>query len=55
MKMTNIAGPPPGWETKTHNRYISKDRDLLKVLEKEIRKGSAMGTSWPLGSLHYAD
>ena len=51
MKVTNIAVPPPGWETKTHNRYISKDRDLLKILENEIRKGPAMGTSWSLSRL----
>lgn len=28
------AGPSPGWTTKTHRRYISKDRKLLKSLEK---------------------
>ncbi|KAF9468198.1 hypothetical protein BDZ94DRAFT_849450 [Collybia nuda] len=27
------AGPIPGWKTKTHRRYISKDRVLLKMLE----------------------
>ena len=27
------AGPAPGWKTKTHRRYISKDRELLKQLE----------------------
>ncbi|KAH6909220.1 hypothetical protein BKA70DRAFT_1103120 [Coprinopsis sp. MPI-PUGE-AT-0042] len=27
------AGPTPGWRTKTHKRYISKDRALLKQLE----------------------
>ncbi|KAF5358764.1 hypothetical protein D9758_008558 [Tetrapyrgos nigripes] len=26
-------GPPPGWKTKLHKRYISKDRVLLKQLE----------------------
>ncbi|KAG2140148.1 hypothetical protein DEU56DRAFT_972326 [Suillus clintonianus] len=31
---TIIAGPPPGWCTKTHRRYISKDRQLLKAIEK---------------------
>ncbi|KAG6853479.1 hypothetical protein C0991_004095 [Blastosporella zonata] len=27
------AGPAPGWKSKTHKRYISKDRALLKQLE----------------------
>ncbi|KAG6843194.1 hypothetical protein H0H93_001921, partial [Arthromyces matolae] len=27
------AGPAPGWKSKTHKRYISKDRTLLKKLE----------------------
>ncbi|KAG1750091.1 hypothetical protein EDB19DRAFT_1936844 [Suillus lakei] len=31
---TIIAGPPPGWCTRTHRRYISKDRQLLKAIEK---------------------
>ncbi|KAG1733582.1 uncharacterized protein EDB91DRAFT_1299812 [Suillus paluster] len=30
---TILAGPPPGWCTKTHRRYISKDRQLLKATE----------------------
>jgi len=34
-----IAGPVPGWKTKTHKRFISKDRLLLKQLE-EAQKGS---------------
>ncbi|PFH46772.1 hypothetical protein AMATHDRAFT_69093 [Amanita thiersii Skay4041] len=28
-----LAGPNSGWTTKTHKRYISKDRVLLKQLE----------------------
>lgn len=52
MNMVNIIGPPPGWETKTHNRYISKDRELLKVLERESRKGPSMGMSWALSFIH---
>ncbi|KAF7317803.1 UDENN domain-containing protein [Mycena kentingensis (nom. inval.)] len=28
------AGPPPGWKTRTHTRYISKDRALLRRLEE---------------------
>lgn len=31
------AGPPPGWKTRTHKRYISKDRVLLKQLESAIK------------------
>ncbi|KAN0093280.1 hypothetical protein V8E55_004064 [Tylopilus felleus] len=31
---TVVAGPSPGWTTKTHRRYISKDRQLLKSLEQ---------------------
>lgn len=31
---TPIPGPAPGWKTKTHRRYISKDRSLLKTLEQ---------------------
>jgi len=27
------AGPAPGWKTKKHKRYISKDRVLLNQLE----------------------
>ncbi|KXN88654.1 Protein DENND6A [Leucoagaricus sp. SymC.cos] len=31
------AGPPPGWKTKTHKRYTSKDHTLLKELEIAAR------------------
>ncbi|KAF8896541.1 hypothetical protein BD779DRAFT_1608730 [Infundibulicybe gibba] len=31
--ITHPAGPEPGWKTKTHNRYVSKDKTLLKELE----------------------
>jgi hypothetical protein len=34
------AGPAPGWKTKTHRRYISKDRELLKELEHACSKGN---------------
>ena len=34
------AGPAPGWKTKTHKRYISKDRELLKQLEYACSKGN---------------
>uniref|UniRef100_D8PVD3 UDENN domain-containing protein n=1 Tax=Schizophyllum commune (strain H4-8 / FGSC 9210) TaxID=578458 RepID=D8PVD3_SCHCM len=33
------AGPRPGWKTKTHKRYVSKDRSLLKQLETACEKG----------------
>ena len=36
-----IAGPAPGWKTKTHKRYISKDRILLKALEDSLRGSDA--------------
>ncbi|KAH7341891.1 hypothetical protein B0J17DRAFT_648460 [Rhizoctonia solani] len=35
---TQTLGPAPGYHTK-HNRYISKDRVLLKRLEASIREG----------------
>ena len=31
------AGPAPGWKTRTHKWYISKDRALLKHLEAAIK------------------
>ncbi|KAK7005818.1 UDENN domain-containing protein [Favolaschia claudopus] len=34
------AGPPPGWKTRTHSRYISKDRALLRRLEEACANGS---------------
>ncbi|KAF8824821.1 hypothetical protein HHX47_DHR7000168 [Lentinula edodes] len=34
---TATPGPPPGWTTKLHKRYISKDRTLLKQLEDACR------------------
>ncbi|KAH8990318.1 hypothetical protein EDB92DRAFT_1935384 [Lactarius akahatsu] len=38
---TRSAGPEPGWKTKTHNRYTSKDRQLLQQLEAVAGGGSA--------------
>ncbi|KAH9064018.1 hypothetical protein EDB87DRAFT_1786195 [Lactarius vividus] len=38
---TRSAGPEPGWKTKTHNRYTSKDRQLLQQLEAVARGGNA--------------
>jgi hypothetical protein len=29
----HFAGLEPGWKTKTHKRYTSKDRQLLQQLE----------------------
>ncbi|KAJ7187904.1 hypothetical protein C8R46DRAFT_1205136 [Mycena filopes] len=34
------AGPPPGWKTRTHTRYVSKDRPLLRRLEEACARGS---------------
>ena len=39
------AGPAPGWKTRTHKRYISKDRALLKHLEAAI-KGDDQARKW---------
>ena len=39
------AGPAPGWRTKTHRRYISKDRVLLKQLETACRGNDRTSTS----------
>ncbi|KZT20425.1 DUF1630-domain-containing protein [Neolentinus lepideus HHB14362 ss-1] len=33
VREKDLAGPKPGWTTKTHNRYTSKDRALLKKVE----------------------
>lgn len=38
---TPLPGPLPGWKTKTHRRYISKDRSLLKVLEQAVLKSDS--------------
>ncbi|KAJ7510496.1 hypothetical protein B0H11DRAFT_2216285 [Mycena galericulata] len=34
------AGPAPGWKTRTHKRYVSKDRALLRRLEDACAGGS---------------
>ncbi|KAF9016266.1 DUF1630-domain-containing protein [Hymenopellis radicata] len=34
-------GPSPGWKTKTHKRYISKDQHLLARLESSCRGSDA--------------
>ncbi|KAJ6594236.1 hypothetical protein B0H19DRAFT_1012366 [Mycena capillaripes] len=34
------AGPAPGWKTRTHTRYVSKDRALLRRLEDVCARGS---------------
>ncbi|KAF8501566.1 hypothetical protein F5888DRAFT_1609074 [Russula emetica] len=36
-----FAGPSPGWKTKTHKRYTSKDRQLLRTLETAAGSGNA--------------
>jgi hypothetical protein len=45
MASTAIAGPAPGWKTKTHKRYISKDRTLLKELEEALQGSERTSTS----------
>jgi hypothetical protein len=32
------AGPSPGWVTKRHNRYISKDTEILKQMQDAFGK-----------------
>lgn len=34
------VGPAPGWKTKTHRRYISKDHGLLKQIEHACSQGN---------------
>lgn len=36
------VGPHPGWKTKTHKRFISKDHDILKQLENACRNGGEL-------------
>ncbi|KAH9926820.1 hypothetical protein B0H21DRAFT_700727 [Amylocystis lapponica] len=31
--LASMPGPPPGWTTRTHKRYTSRDRTLLKQLQ----------------------
>jgi len=38
---TPLPGPIPGWKTKTHKRYISKDRSLLKTLEQAVLRSNS--------------
>ncbi|THH33219.1 hypothetical protein EUX98_g952 [Antrodiella citrinella] len=44
------AGPAPGWKSKTHKRYISRDRALLKRIEDACKSGdekaSTLFRSW---------
>ena len=39
------AGPTPGWKTKKHKRYISKDRVLLNQLETAFHGGDRTSSS----------
>ncbi|CCM04996.1 uncharacterized protein FIBRA_07194 [Fibroporia radiculosa] len=32
--MSMIAGPAPGWKTRTHSRYTSRDRSVLQTLQE---------------------
>ena len=53
---TRLAGPSPGWKTKTHKRYTTKDRQLLRTLETTAGSGnskacesrSTCAVRWPL-------
>lgn len=38
---TRFSGPSPGWKTKTHKRYTSKERQLLQTLESTAGGGNA--------------
>lgn len=50
---TPLPGPIPGWKTKTHKRYISKDRSLLKTLEQAVLKSNSEARmSWILPFCH---
>lgn len=57
-KNTSIVspGPSPGWKTKVHKRYISKDHALLKQLESACRgtEQERMSASWALRRHFYS-
>ncbi|KAI0303677.1 hypothetical protein B0F90DRAFT_1626145, partial [Multifurca ochricompacta] len=40
---TRFAGPLPGWKTKSHKRYTSKDGQLLQQLEARAGSSNAKG------------
>jgi len=44
------VGPPPGWTTRTHRRYISRDRALLKRMQ-EACAGGEEDRAWFLCSI----
>ncbi|EJD39035.1 DUF1630-domain-containing protein [Auricularia subglabra TFB-10046 SS5] len=35
------VGPEPGWHTKTHARYVSKDRTLIAQMQSAVAKGGS--------------
>ncbi|KAN0120747.1 hypothetical protein V8E52_004016 [Russula decolorans] len=47
-----FAGPSPGWKTKTHKRYTSKDRQLLRTLETAAGSGNAKALAEASFNLH---
>ncbi|KAK0434313.1 hypothetical protein EV421DRAFT_1840584 [Armillaria borealis] len=53
---TVAPGPSPGWKTKVHKRYISKDHALLKQLESACRgtEQERMSASWTLRRHFYS-
>ncbi|KAK0204479.1 hypothetical protein DFS33DRAFT_1320461 [Desarmillaria ectypa] len=53
---TVTPGPSPGWKTKVHKRYISKDHAVLKQLESACRgtEQERMSASWALRRHFYS-
>ncbi|KAI0308843.1 hypothetical protein OF83DRAFT_1072912, partial [Amylostereum chailletii] len=45
------AGPPPGWVTSTHKRFISKDRQVLQQMEEAFRSRPEIRKPLPQVSL----
>ena len=45
---TRFAGLEPGWKTKTHKRYTSKDRQLLQQLEAVAGGGNAKACGYSI-------
>lgn len=43
------AGPAPGWKSKTHKRYISRDRALLKKVEDALKGNERSSEHLPRG------
>lgn len=54
--LQNHVGPTPGWHSKTHARYISKDNVFIAQLVAAVAKGGSVEieASWALRR-HFAD